>query len=199
MEEDKHTQIVLIRENDPDNIPRLAEAIYRHFHRLVKHFLRVFGIPRDEQNDLFNQVFLNITQGLRHIKHFGNLKSWVVTITKNEIYNYIGRREREIKFYSFVDDEVLTIPEKPDWQSSFLSPERELFAKQLRVTFNQYLSELDNEITAPFLLRYRDGLKWREIGSALGINLDTARKRALRAKRKVLRYLLSIFGSFTSL
>jgi RNA polymerase sigma factor (sigma-70 family) len=184
----------IVEECYPDNLTRIAAALYDSYHLLVKYFLGVFGIPAEDQQDLLNSIFLRVIKGLGEIKHFENLKSWVVTIAKNEIFTYLNRREREKQVYCAATDEVVTFVPENDERFSEISPEQEILKDQLRAAFKEIVAKLDDDTRAPFLLRYREGMRWQDIGRTLGLNLDTARKRADKGKRTVVRFLRKRFG-----
>lgn len=195
MEKESRTLVFPEKKWDSKNLQELAEALHEHYHLLIKYFLVMFNIPPEDQEDLFNHIFLKITKGLYDLKHYNNLKSWVVTIAKNEIFSYLQKRERELRIYCVATDEVIAVT-KADQESAYLlPPEKELLAKQLRAAMNECLERLDPRNRAPFLLRYREGMKWREVGATLSVNIDTARKRADKARIKVLKSMKTKFGN----
>ena len=184
----------LLSSQEPQRLPRLAEELHMRYYRLIYYFLRLFSIPDDQQHDLFNQIFLKIMRGLAKLRHCDNIKSWVVTIAKNEIFSFIHRREREVRFYCVADDTTAPAAGGGDKRSALFTPEQHLFDKQLCAAFQESVSGLGEEIKKPFLLRYREFLKWKEIASMLDINIDTVRKRAERARQQVLGSMRRTLG-----
>ncbi len=194
-DEEKRIFNAILSERDLEMLPRLAEELHNRYHRLIHYLLRIFEIPDDIHQDLFNQIFVRIMKGLGQIKHCENIKSWVVTITKNEVFSFFLKHEREVRFYSGEDDS-LSIPALVDSETEPLfPPEKEILGKQLRLGLQKSVSRLDEETRRPFLLRYKECLKWREIGTILGLNIDTARKRAEKARQQVLHDLHKRFGT----
>ncbi len=184
----------LLSSQEPQRLPRLAEELHLRYYRLIYYFLRIFAIPDDLQHDLFNQIFLKIMRGLAKLRHCDNIKSWVVTIAKNEIFSFIHRREREVRLYSVANDTTAPAAGAGEKRSVLFTPEKKLFDKQLRAAFQESVSDLAEEIRKPFLLRYREFLKWKEIASILDINIDTVRKRAERARQRVLGSMRRTLG-----
>lgn len=193
-DEERKVFNALLNESGSERFPRLAEELHRRYHRLIYYFLRIFEIADEQHHDLFNQIFLKIMKGLERIKHCDNIKSWVVTITKNEIFSFLQQQEREVRLHTGEDDSVTVLALVDGDVMSLFPPEKEIFGKQLRSAFQECIKKLSEDIRYPFLLRYREYMKWREIGSLLRVNTDTARKRAERARRIVLQYLLRKFG-----
>ena len=119
----------------------------------------------------------------------------MVTIDKNKIFSFIHRRERKVRLYSVADDAPAPAAGAGDKRSAMHPSNKELFGKQLRAAFQESVSGLAEEIRKPFLLRYCELLKWKEIASLIGTNIDTARKRAERARQRVLGSMRRTLGS----
>jgi RNA polymerase sigma-70 factor (ECF subfamily) len=157
-----------------------AEKIHKEYSKLVYYFIRIFALPDDCIDDLFNQIFLKVVKGLAELDDARNIKSWVITITKNEIYNFLNKRNRELNRRVLVDDVVMsgyhsaTQPPSPD-------QEHEVFIAQINRYVEAKLPLMDEKYSKPLLLRYRNGLKWKEVADHLCIKEDTARKRGEKA------------------
>jgi RNA polymerase sigma factor (sigma-70 family) len=165
----------------------LVEELHNRYGRLIHYLLKIFGLPEDCRQDLFNQIFLKIISGLEKLRHCDNLKSWVTTIARNEIRSYLRRREREVSFSRRAGSSVILVNfEKTDAQPLYRI-EEEVLDVELHNAFQECLSQLNEKIKRPFLLRYRDFMKWDEIGEDLSISSDQARKRAKRARDLVLK------------
>lgn len=194
MDENRDLFNSLLGDRGPQRLINLAEELHSRYHRLVHYFLVIFDVPADQRQDLFNQIFLKIIKGLERIKHCDNIKSWVITIAKNEIFSFLQKHVREIRLYDSTEQSVKLLPSAEGGGSPLFSPEREIYSKELRVAFRQSVERLAESIRRPFLMRYQDYMKWREIGSVLGLKVDTARKRAEKARRLVLKDLQNRFG-----
>lgn len=173
-----------------------ASFLYRRYHRLIYYFIGIFDLPPDSHDDLFNQIFIRIIKGLRNIKHFENLKSWVVTITKNEIYSFIQKRRKEERLLG--TSPACSMTGRGTFHKTSVPPqERELLTKELRESFKDCLATIVPSHREPFILRYIDGLPWKQIGAKLNVKIDTARKRSNRARSKILRVIKRRFGKNT--
>ena len=185
----------LLSESGPQRLNKVAEELHKRYHRLIHYFLGIFDIPDDQRQDLFNQIFLKIMKGLARIKHCHNIKSWIITITKNEIFSFLHRHEKEVRLYNGSENIIVVLEICKGAKAPLFSPEQEIFGKQLREAFSDSIARLDEAIRRPFLLRYQEFMKWRDIGSILGLKVDTARKRAEKARQIVLRDLKERFGN----
>ena len=174
---------------EPQSVHLLARELHSRFHRLVYYFLHLFDIPEDHQQDLFNQIFLRIIRGLPRIKNRDNYKAWVTRITKNEIISFSKRKARDERRLFGIDNETAIMAFLSEKTPALFPPEMEVYDKQLRRAFEHCVSQLDEKIRKPFLMRYREFKKWREIAAELGIYIDTARKQGQRAQEQVIRCL----------
>lgn len=178
----------LLRDHGEEHVLEVAEELYSRYHRLIFHLMRVYNLPEQQLNDLFNNIFVKIMRGLSKIQHCDNMKSWVVTIARNEILKHYRKQIKETQIFSLSkrsDDERITVGEI----TPLFPNEEEIFHKQLHSAFQQIMAGMDYEKSQPFILRYQECLTWKEIAEKLDLNIDTARKRAERTKQEVLRLL----------
>lgn len=166
---------------------KLGEDLHRQYGRLIHYILNMFSLSDDCHQDLFNQVFLKILKGIKRLKHSDNIKSWVTTITRNEIRSYLRRREREVSFPKYEDDGLILIDFQESDAVPCRTPEDEIYNKQLQAAFSDCVGRLNPNIREPFLLRYREFLKWEEIADVLGLGIDKARRRAEKGKQLVIK------------
>jgi RNA polymerase sigma factor (sigma-70 family) len=165
----------------------LAEELHERYSRLIHYILKVFSLPEESHQDLFNQVFLRILRGLKNLKHSDNMRSWIATITRNEIRSYLRRREREIRLDEEGTADVIDLNLYKNGKEPVCTPEEEIYNKQLHSAFQECVEELEEILREPFLLRYREFLKWEDIAAMLGIGVDKVRRRAEKAKQIVIR------------
>ena len=151
----------------PAQIERLGEELFSRYRRLVGYYLHRSGIAKREVDDIFNTIFFKVQRGLKYIKHRENLKAWVMTIARNELLHFLRRRKLEelvVNMATVPEDLVVVDPPQ----------EGEVTIKQIK----KALARLSEELRAPLELRYFRGLRWRDVASRIGIEVDAVRKRA---------------------
>lgn len=168
--------------------------LHRRYHRLVYYIFQMFELSTEDQDDLFNQVFLKIIQGLKRLKHLENLKSWVATITRNEVYRFLKVRKRDSYLYAEVIRDFSQISRDGVGASHTLQPDKQVYRNELQGAFDEALGNLKGSVRDPFVLRYVEGLSWKEIGTRLCLKVDTARKRASKARQLVIILLKRRFS-----
>jgi len=184
----------LLQSRSEEHAADVAEILHKRYHKLIYYFLRMFDLTMDDRDDVFNQVFVKVLRGLPGIKHYNNLKSWIVTITKNEIFNHLNKLDRERSVYRPLADKVSRIDFNQAFSRKIGSHEQDVYNQQLVDALEDCLLSVEDMFKQPFLLRYRDNLPWKEIADMLDLNVDTARKRSDKAKTIITRLLRIRYG-----
>lgn len=165
-----------------------AAELYSRYNRLIKYLLKVYGIPAEYREDLLSQIYIKITGGLRRMRYSKNVKGWVCIIARNEIFAFFNRHKKERRILSsFSSDSVDKIASFSANCFSLFPVEHRFYLGQLRRILAGCLERLDRRSREALELRYFRRLKWDEVAEVLGIGKDAARKRAEKARDKLLR------------
>jgi RNA polymerase sigma-70 factor (ECF subfamily) len=142
-------------------------------------------VDRREADDVAQEVFLRVVQGLPTFDGKSRLATWIFRVATNVGLNHVRSRRRKPAPQALPDDGA--VPSRaPD-------PATELFEREERAAFRRALEELPEEFRAVVVLRIHKGLSFDEIAEVLDIPRPTAESRMARAKDK-LRALLGAPG-----
>ncbi len=159
----------------------------------ILNFLARLAGSVPEAEDLTQQTFLKVYHKLPGLKEPRKFPSWLYQIALNLAKDYL-RHEKKRPFVSFNRpigktgeketefDQVLPDP-------NARTPEQILGQQQLQTILSRCLREIREEQRTVILLRFYQGLKFREIAEILHIPDDTAKSRfysGLKALRDVL-------------
>ena len=108
-DEEKNFLGKFLRLEGPDADRLQAEALHSRYGRLIHYLLKLACLPEESHEELFNQIFLKILRGIKKIRHFENLTSWVSTITRNEIRSYLRHLELEVRSRRVDEDSVIYV------------------------------------------------------------------------------------------
>ena len=156
------------------------EALYEKYCKLVKFIIHNSSLPCQLHEDVFNSTFMKITSGVCTIRHTRNLKAWVAKITRNEIIDQL--RWIQKSSISLCNGAPLDTYKSTDKTLC----EAHLITKEVTSHICKTLCALPPAIATPFWMRYLEGKKWDQISQTLNVKIDTARKRAEKA-RKILK------------
>jgi RNA polymerase sigma-70 factor (ECF subfamily) len=162
-------------------LPRLSAGsaevtnLYRELRKPLLRYLICLGLTSDEAQDVVQDAFVSLQ---RHLSSGGdqeNIRGWLFRVVHNQARNRQTSYDR--RFGQALDGGM-------DFLADSATPEEELLKKdKLRrvATAMQLLTDSEREC----LLLRAGGLRYREIGEALGIATSTVGDTLERAMRKL--------------
>jgi RNA polymerase sigma-70 factor (ECF subfamily) len=158
--------VALVRAGERDAVREL----YRRYAGLVDRMVvRMTGFVTDRE-DLIQDVFVRVLDGIEDLREPRALKSWICGIAVRRGQEF--RRERK------------RAPLGHDDPSSLATPSRERdseSAMELRRVYH-LLDQLDGDERAAFVLRRIEGMELLEIAEVVGTSLATVKRRLVRAE-----------------
>ncbi len=161
--------------------------------KILRYLTRLVG--EHESEDLAQEVFVKINQGLESFRGESKLSTWIYRIATNTALD----RMRSLSFRQMVQEEPLSNPitedeieveDKDVWTGEKRpSADQELIRKEMNECIRNFIENLLADYKAVILLSEIEGLKNREIAEILGISLDTVKIRLHRAKVKLKKEL----------
>jgi RNA polymerase sigma-70 factor (ECF subfamily) len=149
----------------------------------VLRVLRLLGIPRDDRDDVAQDVFIRIFRYLDGFKPGRPFAGWVYRITVNVAHDYRSRTRRRRQ------DEVEWLPTLDETAGDDPGPDSPDDRLVLRERLERALDVLSERERAVFVLREIEGLSTREVARSLGITGVTVRRHLGRARLTLQRAL----------
>lgn len=150
-------------------------TLYRELRKPLLRYLVCLGLSTDEAQDVVQEVFLALH---RHVSGGGaqdNIRGWAFRVAHNLARNRQGSYHR--CFAEPLDPETEAFLDES-------SPERMVLDKERARILEQAIRELTEQERECLLLRAA-GLRYREIGEALGMAVSTVGDTVERAIRKL--------------
>lgn len=176
------------------------EQLYRTDRKKLLGFIRQRVKTQEEAEDILHDVFANVLAAAQTLdKPIENVASWVFTAVRNRIIDSYRKKKTD----AFSD--MLTPAQIDDGIESFenfiadesYSPDTELLRKTIWDEIQKGLAELPPEQREVFEKNEFEGVSFREMSEASGVNINTllARKRyAVLHLRKKLGYLYDMLS-----
>ena len=162
------------------------KQIFETFHQKVFNYIfRIVG-NRESAEDILQDVFLKIYQGLPTYRENTKLTPWIFTITRNTINDYF--RKQNVYQNYFTDTEDVTDPEIND------SPESILISKEISNLFECAVVNLPYKLKEVFLLRFEAELSFKEISKILNYPVNRLLGRmhlAVKQLRKEMKNIVN--------
>lgn len=148
--------------------------------KLVSRYVR----DREEALDVTQEVFVRAYKALGGFRGESAFYTWLYRIAVNAAKNAVGAASRNpVEGSLDVDD-----PELAEVQSKLTdvsSPERQLYADELKRTINEAIQDLPAELRRAILLREIEGLSYEEIAEIMKCPVGTVRSRIFRAREAI--------------
>jgi len=186
-----------------DNDPEDFETIFkRHLKEVLNHFLRK-GIPRETAEELTQETFLRVYQGIGEFRSESALRTWIFSIAENvglnaaRHQNAKKRKGSEVSISAAAENALEVSAEKhfQGWGHSqgildaVLEDER-------REKLYEALGGLPPRTRQCILLRVHQDLKYREIAVLMGIDIGTVKALIHQGKERLKKELGPYFDSF---
>ena len=163
--------------------PLALEAFVRRHERWVRGV--VFGIAgrNDLADDVIQQVWTAVWRQIGTLRDPTAWRAWLYGLVRRATID-AGRRWRRRR-----RNEVTVEPEVLTRAPSTTQPDQGLIADERHRRLLEAIRSLPSIYREPFVLKHLEGWSYAEIGSVLGLPVDTVETRLVRARR-LLREML---------
>jgi RNA polymerase sigma-70 factor (ECF subfamily) len=150
-------------------------SLYSELRQPLLRYLVCLGLSKDEAQDVVQDTFLSLHRHLTAGGPQDNIRGWVFRVAHNQARNRQGSYHRRFaepldpKFDAMIDE---------------ATPERVVLEKEKRQRLAKAIATLTDSERECLLLR-AVGLRYREIGEALGIPTSTVGDTVERAIKKL--------------
>ena len=163
----------------PDPLSAQTEEVWERFHTPLLRFIRRRVADDETAEDLLQDVFLKIHQGIETLKDMRKLESWVYGIARHTIIDYYRLKRTTV---SLETPEVFELPDElPD----------DDITSELFPSVRAMVSSLPARDRQALVLTEYQGLTQKEFGERLGISFSGAKSRVQRAREKLKQLLLA--------
>ena len=163
------------------------ELIESHQSPVIRTIAKMLG-DASTAEDLAQQVFIRVWQSAPRYAATAKFTTWLMTITRNLVFNETRRRGRA-RFFP-MEHEDGSPREIPDAIS--LEPGRNLEEKELQKAIEEAVASLPEQQRLALILRRYEGMDYEEIADVLETTIPSVKSLLFRA-REALRSRLEIF------
>jgi RNA polymerase sigma-70 factor (ECF subfamily) len=156
--------------------------LFERYHKKVYWHARRMVLDHEDADDITQNIFIRIWNGLPSFRGDSKLSSWIYRITVNETLNFVQRKKLKAAL-SFKDyEEVL---------SNRLLDET-YKGSSIEQNFQKALLTLPTKQRQVFLLRYYDNMPYETMSEALGTSVGALKASYHHASNKIEKFLRSI-------
>jgi RNA polymerase sigma-70 factor (ECF subfamily) len=158
---------------------RAFRKILEGHYALIYSVVRGVAGPRDETDDIVQDVFIKIFRALKDFRGQSRLSTWIYRIARNEALNAAERRKPQ----------VIPIDDCADLPASGESPEDSHRRRVGRERLERLMERLDERQRIAIELRYLGDKSYEEIAEIMEIPLGTVKTHIYRAKLSLKRMM----------
>jgi RNA polymerase sigma-70 factor (ECF subfamily) len=159
---------------------KLQEQVTRLFESArgdVYRYLLTLGIHPPQAQEATQEVFLRLYATLRKGEEIRNPRAWIFRVAHNHGLKIRARQDTELPFAPELDTSLI---------ANSSDPEKELVERERLLHFHRAVENLSEQQRRCLFLRM-EGLRYPEIGAALGISASTVGEFLRRAMERLRR------------
>jgi RNA polymerase sigma-70 factor (ECF subfamily) len=186
----KDTEIVLqCKVGRTGNLGLLAK---KYEVRLMSYIISFIGNAVDAE-DIFQEVFVRILKGARNFAGASKTSTWIYTITRNLCINFLAKKKESTPFSN---EEQMVQFSADSGAGVRENPVREAELRELEESISKTVHCLSPKTKEAVLLRYFNGLSYKQIAKVTGDPIGTVGYRihealkAMKVKLESLRELV---------
>jgi RNA polymerase sigma-70 factor (ECF subfamily) len=153
------------------------EALWERYCCRLLAFIRRRVANNDDAEDLLQEVFLRIHQGLCCLQEWQRLESWIYQVTRNLVVDYYRRRKSTAEIPEDLPADEIPLEEDP--------------AARLAGSLKEMIQELPERYRQALIMTEYQGRSLQALADMLGISLSGAKSRVQRARARLRDMLLA--------
>ncbi len=176
--QNNNEELLLIRLLNPATKQRAFEELVSTYKERIYLTIRKLVIDHSDTDDLMQEVFLKIWNGLDNFRRDAKLFTWVYRIAVNESLTFLAKKKRRF-FFGSLQDEL----------ENKLQTQSELQADQVQLLLQKALLRLPEKQRVVFNMRYYDELSYEQISEILGTSVGALKASYHFAVKKIEDYI----------
>ncbi len=170
---------------DEELVERLKKGNIWAFEELIKRYKRrIYAIilsivrDRDESEDLVQEVFLKVYEGIGKFRGKSSFYTWLYRIAVNVALSYLKKAKRELEFREEIKD-----------PQHFKDIEEDLIKEEFVDSIFKEANTLPKKEKLVFILKFHNDLSNSEIAEVLGISKDSVKANLYHALKRIRKKL----------
>jgi RNA polymerase sigma-70 factor (ECF subfamily) len=161
--------------------------VLKYQHKVIKLVARLLRDP-SEAEDVAQEAFVKAYRALGSFRGDSAFYTWLYRIAVNTARNAIASRQRRPLDYEaeLSESEQLNLASRLRDSDT---PEATALSEEIRVTVNEAIEQLPEDLRTAIVLREVEGLSYEEIAAAMDCPVGTVRSRIFRAREAIDRAL----------
>lgn len=170
----KYKQPTTKEQGFTDIIKKYQERLYWHIRRLV--------IDHDDANDVLQNTFIKVWNGLNNFREDSKLYTWLYRIATNECLTFLEQRKKKLS---------ISFSEVESGLSNKIKASDNFDANKLEWKLQLAIQQLPEKQRMVFNLRYYDEMPYEEMSKVLETSTGALKASYHHAAKKIEEFLTS--------
>jgi RNA polymerase sigma factor (sigma-70 family) len=150
------------------------ERLYWHIRKIV--------VTHDNANDVLQETFIRIFNGINDFKEKSSLHTWMYRIAYNESIRFLQKNKTKT---------LVSIDQENNSYLKNLTQDIFFNGNELQLKLNEIISELSSKQQRVFQMKYFDDLSFHEISNILNISENTLKSSYYSAVKTIENKILA--------
>jgi RNA polymerase sigma factor (sigma-70 family) len=155
-------------------IRKYQERLYWHIRRMV--------VDHDDANDVLQNVFIRVWNGLENFKEESQLYTWLYRIATNESLTFLENQKKRA---------AVSLSEVESGLSNKIKADKHFDANKLEWKLQLAIQQLPEKQKVVFTLRYYDEMPYEEMSKVLDTSEGALKASYHHAVKKIEDYILN--------
>jgi RNA polymerase sigma factor (sigma-70 family) len=178
-------QAILEKFANPESRNFAFNQLVRKYQQKIYWHIRKMVIDHDDADDLTQETFIKVWQGLETFRGDAQLFTWLYRIATNECLNFLNKKRR--RFFMSINDvegELLEKLEVAAGQSDY-----PMGGDEIQLKLPKALLTLPEKQRLVFNMKYFDDLKYEDIADITGTSVGALKASYHHAVTKIEKFL----------
>lgn len=176
---------ILERFRNPESRNFAFNQLVRKYQQKIYWHIRKMVIDHDDANDLTQEVFIKVWEGLDTFKGNSQLYTWLYRIATNECLNFLAKKRR--RFLLPIHDVETELLEK--LEQNVAQPDGGFTGDEVALKLQKALLTLPEKQRLVFNMKYFDDLKYEDIAEITGTSVGALKASYHHAVTKIEKIL----------
>ena len=149
-------------------VDKYKEKLYWHIRKIV--------LNHEDTDDILQNVFVKIWQGLKEFRYEAKLYTWMYRIATNESLNFLAEKKRKVFGNS---DEI------SDYLENTLESDPYFSGDKIQMELQKAILTLSERQRLIFNMKYYDDMAYEDIAEILGVAVGTLKATYHNAVKKI--------------
>jgi len=184
-------QAILEKFANPESRNFAFNQLVRKYQQKIYWHIRKMVIDHDDADDVVQETFIKVWQGLQNFRSDSQLYTWIYRIATNESLNFLQKKRRQNHVPLENDDSLDLL----NTLESSISQDY-ISGDEIQIKLQKALLQLPDKQRLVFNMKYYDDMKYEEIAEITGTSVGALKASYHLAVKKIEESLTKQEASF---